>query len=231
MDTLHLREEKFSVVPNTIDFRKYDFSFDRDTKRAELDIPRNNTAIICVSNLKPRKGYEELLEAFEKLHGHSEQSEESRSYDGNITLLIVGGGEEKEKYLDQIKDYASKKNIRFLGKRTDVKEILRTSDIFVLATYSEGMSNALLEAMASRLAIVTTDIDVNKEVIDNDISGLLVPTRDASALADALSVLIADESKRKRFGERAHQEALKKYEIDAVINRIRSLYEEVLTRR
>ena len=105
------------------------------------------------------------------------------------------------------------------------------SDIFVLATYSEGMSNALLEAMASRLAIVTTDIDVNREVIDDGVSGLLVPIRDAAALTAKLSMLITDETMRRSLGEHAYREALRKYEIDSVINRITTLYEEVLSQR
>ena len=236
MDTLHLPENKFSVIPNTIDFREYSFPIDRDAKRAELGIPQDNTVIVCVSNLKPRKGYEELLEAFEQLHHQSlpvipSAVEGSQNKQKPIMLLIVGDGTEKEKYLNQIKDYASKKGIHFLGKRNDVKEILRVSDIFVLATYSEGMSNALLEAMASRLAIVTTDIDVNREVIDDGVSGLLVPIRDAAALTAKLSMLITDETMRRSLGEHAYREALRKYEIDSVINRITTLYEEVLSQR
>ena len=189
-----------------------------------------------MSNLKPRKGYEELLEAFEQLHHQSlpvipSAVEGSQNKQKPIMLLIVGDGTEKEKYLNQIKDYASKKGIQFLGKRNDVKEILRVSDIFVLATYSEGMSNALLEAMASRLAIVTTDIDVNREVIDDGVSGLLVPIRDAAALTAKLSMLITDETMRRSLGEHAYREALRKYEIDSVINRITTLYEEVLSQR
>ena len=171
-----------------------------------------------MSNLKPRKGYEELLMAFEETYQHAK----------DISLLVVGQGNQKEKYSEQIKDYSSKNNIHFLGNRSDVKELLRISDIFVLATHSEGMSNALLEAMASRLPIITTDIDVNKAVIESNLSGILVPIQDSHALAMQIQLLIKNKNVRIALGEHAYRTIEEKFEMKRVVSMITSVYKEIL---
>lgn len=218
MQTLNLPEKKFRIIPNAIDIRDFKFSIHGDQKKKELGIPDKNINIVCVSNLKPRKGYEELFEAFEQIYQSIQ----------NVSLLVVGDGDQKGKYMDQIADYSSRNNIFFLGRRDDVKDILSISDIFVLGTYSEGMSNAILEAMAAKLAIVTTDIEVNRDLIRNDESGLLVAPKNASALSEKIIDLICNEGKRRRLGDSAYQTILKTFEMQQVIQLIRSNYEDIL---
>jgi glycosyltransferase involved in cell wall biosynthesis len=218
MKLMKLPKERFEIVPNTIIIQDFKFELDLKQKKEELKLPQENLNIVSVGTLKPRKGFEEILEAFEKTYQNFK----------NISLLIVGNGDQKTKYLDQIKKYSSKNNIIFLGKRDDVKEILRLSDIFVLGTYSEGMSNAILEAMASKLAIITTDIEVNRELIENNDSGILVPIKNPAAIAEKLEVLIKDEEKRKYFGEQAYDRMLEKFEIGKVIELTRDNYEKII---
>lgn len=218
MRELKLSEEKFEVIPNAVNINEFNFNLDNEKKKKDLGIPNENINIVSVGTLKQRKGFEELLKAFEKTYEDFK----------DINLLIVGGGGEKEKYLDQIKNYSSKSNIFFLDQRDDVKEILRISDIFVLATYSEGMSNAILEAMASKLAIITTDIEVNRELIEDGISGFLIPVKNSDAIAEKLEFLIKDEERRKFLGEKAYNIMLNKFEINKVIELIKSNYEKVI---
>lgn len=218
MHTLNLPKKKFSIVPNTINLQEFEFPFNKNQKRDSLHIPKENINIVCVSNLKPRKGYEELFEAFEQTYITTK----------NINLLIVGSGNQKEKYLEQIKEYTSRNNIFFLGKRADVSEILRVSDIFVLGTYSEGMSNALLEAMAAKLAIVTTAIEVNQEIIQDNYSGFLVPTKNASAIAEKLRILILNKEKRDFLGKNAYDKVSNTFEIKKIITLITTTYKEIL---
>lgn len=218
MHTLNLPAKKFSIVPNAINLQEFGAPFDKNQKILSLDIPKENINIVCVSNLKPRKGYEELFEAFEQVYTTFK----------NINLLIVGSGNQREKYSEQIKGYTSRNNIFFLGRRTDVNEVLRMSDIFVLGTYSEGMSNALLEAMAAKLAIITTNIEVNQEIIQDNYSGFLVPIQNASAIAEKLRILTLDREKREFFGKNAYDKVSEAFEIKKNITLITTVYKEIL---
>ncbi|MDO8512121.1 MAG: glycosyltransferase [bacterium] len=218
MNELSLSADKFVVIPNAIKLVEYQFNLDVEKKKKELGIPNDNLCIICVSNLKPEKGYEELLEAFESVYSRNKK----------INLLVVGSGKEMTKYLNQIENYSSGNNIIFLGQRSDVKEILRLGEIFVLATYSEGMSNAILEAMASKLAIITTDIEVNREVIKDNVSGLLIPPRDAKSIEEKIDFLVGNYEKRRELGENAYREVLERFELNKVVDQIKDNYELVL---
>ena len=157
---LRLPAEKIIVVPNAIDTTEFEFKTNKEKQKESLGLVANNIIITCISKLRRGKGHEYLLEAFEQLFCCSKQNKEYPT-DKQFKLLIVGDGEQKEKLLEQAKNYKSKQNILFLGNRDDVKEILHITDIFILPTLGEGMSNALMEAMASGLPIITTNIPEN----------------------------------------------------------------------
>lgn len=218
MNRMKLSEDKFSVIPNAINIDEYGFELDKYKKKEELGLPCDNLNVVCVSSLKPEKGYEELLEAFENVFNENRK----------INLLLVGAGTEKQKYLKQINGYSSRENIFFLGNRNDVKEILKISDIFVLGTYSEGMSNAILEAMASKVVVITTNIEVNRELIEDNVSGFLVPVRDSKAIGDKIKLLLDDKNKRVVFAENAYKKVLEHFELKRVINLLKKNYEGII---
>ena len=224
MRKLRLPEEKLTVIPNTIDIQEFDFDLDRDSKREGLGLSVSDIAIICVSKLRQGKGHEYLLEAFEQLRGHSEQSEEFRIHDENIKLLIVGDGEQKERLLEQVKNYKSKPDIHFLGNRDDVKEILKASDIFILPTLGEGMSNAIMEAMASGLPVITTDIPENHELIQNNETGMLVPPKDSLALAETIKRFLSDQGKRETLRKNAKRDICNRFDVRIVISKLNQLF-------
>lgn len=207
MKKLKLSENKFVVIPNGISLNEYKFDLGIEKKKRELGVDLNNLNIICVSNLRIGKGHKYLLKAFEKIY---------ESYK-NINLLVVGDGDQKRSLLNQINNYSSKKNIFFLGQRDDVKELLRISNIFVLATEGEGMSNAILEAMASKLPIVTTNIEENKEIIKDGKTGLLVPQKSVVCLVNSIIKLIGDKNLRDTYGKNAFQSVLTKFEINTIV--------------
>jgi len=215
---LSIQQEKVVVIPNGITGNHFQKSVDIPRKKRELSIPSNDLIVTCVANLKAGKGYEELLAAFEQVYQNIK----------TIHLLIVGDGNQLQAYQEQCKAYASRKNIHFLGKRTDVQALLAISDIFVLATYSEGMSNAILEAMASKLPVITTNIEVNKEIITDRVSGILLPPRESSSLAKEILYLAKDASARISLGTEAYKAIEKTFEIKKVIPRIQHTYELLL---
>lgn len=214
MKTLRLPKEKFEIIPNLINIKEFDFDRERDTKRESLDLNPADIVITCVSKLRRGKGHEYLLKAFEELYAHH----------SNIRLLIVGDGEQKEKLLEQIEYYQSKSAISFLGNRDDVKEILSISDIFVLPTLGEGMSNALMEAMSTGIPVITTDLPENRELITNGETGILIPTKDPSAIIKAIEGIINDEEQRSILRRNAKKSILENFDSEVIIDRLKKFY-------
>ena len=214
---LHLSEEKFVVIPNAISISEYEFTLDNNKKKKELGINIDNKNIVCVSNLHKGKGHEYLLQAFENVYQNIK----------NINLLLVGDGNQRVALENQIKGYTSKGNIYFLGKRSDVKEILKISDLFILATEGEGMSNAIMEAMASGLPVISTDISENRILIKNGYSGILIPSKDVNSLIRAIYLLINDLKNHNILGSNAKNHIINFFNLPAILNRIRDLYSSI----
>ena len=199
--------EKITVISNGIDTDYFDSLVPDPALQASLGIRADDFVIICVANLHPNKGHKYLLEAFEQLHTPHpvipSKAEESRIQKRNIKLLIVGDGDERGNLRQQITNYQSKDNILFLGRRPDVPELLKISHLFALPTFFEGMSNALMEAMAAGLPVITTDIEENRELVKNHETGVLVPVKNSDAIADAIEKLLTNEALRSQIGQAA----------------------------
>ena len=210
---LGVQPEKITIIPNGIDVEYFDSITPDPELRKSLGINPDDFVIICVANLHPNKGHHYLLEAFEQLsisapptHGHPGLDPGSIPAlpKQNLKLLIVGDGIERENIEQQIGKYQSKENIYFLGRRTDVPQLLKISDCFVLPTLFEGMSNAVMEAMASGLPVITTDIPENRILIKNNISGILVPASDSGAITQAINTLTIGGSLSDKLRKSSH---------------------------
>ncbi len=198
-----VHQEKITVIPRGIDTDSLIIKGGEQKLRSELNIQENDYVIICVANLHPNKGHTYLLTAFEKFSQNHPASK----------LLIVGEGEEKENLLHQVSSYQSRKNIYFLGRREDIPELLRLSDTFVLPTFFEGMSNAIMEAMTSGTPVVTTNIPENQELITHEKTGLLCPIQDSDCLHIMLEQLITNPEKAGVIGKNASQEMRHRYNL------------------
>lgn len=215
---LRLPAEKIAVIPNAIDVTEFEFELDKEDKRASLGLSIDDIVITCVSKLRREKGHEYLLEAFEEIHEKYPKTK----------LLIAGDGERRQELLDQTLHYSSKSSIFFLGNRDDIKEILRISDIFVLPTLGEGMSNAVMEAMASELPIITTDIPENQELIKHENTGVLIPTRSSLSIAAAAESLLDKEERRLLLAKNAKQHITTEFNMSATTKKISFLYSQLL---
>jgi glycosyltransferase involved in cell wall biosynthesis len=109
-----------------------------------------------------------------------------------MQLWLVGEGPERNKLVQQISASPAHSRIHLLGAQTDIPALLARSDIFVLPPLIEGMSNALLEAMAAGLPCITSDLPVNQEVINHGTTGLLFKTNDGASLTRQLTQLVND---------------------------------------
>lgn len=192
---------KITVIPNGIDVSQFGRS--RRGLKKDLGIDDGALVITCVANLHSNKGHHYLLEAFDQFWRRHPRS----------WLLLVGSGEAAPALRRQSESLAAKDRILWLGLRADVPDLLALTDIFVLPTLFEGMSNALLEAAASGVAIITTDIPENRHTLKH---ARFVPIRDGRAITIALRGLARNASQRRELGQSGYNEVKESYSIAKV---------------
>jgi glycosyltransferase involved in cell wall biosynthesis len=174
-----------------------------------------------VANLRPGKGHEILIDA---------AVEVARRYP-DVTFSIVGDGSRRAE-LERYADAGGVGHvIRFEGHRSDVGELLASSDVFAFPSFMEASPNAVLEAMAAALPIVATNVGGIPEVISDGQSGLLVPPGDAHSLAAAIIELLGDRSKASRLGAAARAIVEARFGFDRMVGDFEALYCEELSRR
>lgn len=203
---LGVNKEKITVIPNGIDTEYFDTITPNPELRTSLGIKSDDFVIICVANLHINKGQRYLLEAFEAIYKEH----------ANTQLLLVGDGIERNNLEKQAKAYQSKNNIFFLGKQSNVPQLLKISDLFVLPTFFEGQSNALLEAMAANIPIITTNIPENKIILNAD-NTLLVRPKDVPALVTAMTTLITDKIMAATLSKNARQSVRQHFSLPSVV--------------
>lgn len=157
--------------------------------------------IICVSRITGRKGIRYLIEAVSQLISKYPQ----------IRLQIVGEGNEKKNLEEQVKKLKLENVVEFCGliKHQNLPDYYRKSNVFVLPSLNEGMSNTMLEALASGLPIIATDTGGTRELIKGDINGLLIKMRDSGDIAQKIEILIQNKDLRQKMGKESRSLAEK----------------------
>jgi len=140
----------------------------------------------------------------------------------NTDLVLVGDGPLR----DELERRAGPR-VQFLGQRTDVAKLLAGFDVFVLSSSTEGMSIALLEAMAAGCPIVVTAVGGNAELIQHEITGLVVPPDDEAALRAAIERLLTDRSLAARLGTAAREIAQQRYSVKVMTQRYEELWRQL----
>jgi len=148
-----------------------------------------------------------------------------------LRLVMVGDGRLRSQVEEVIAAAGLSSQAWLPGARGGVDDILRGLDVFVLPSLSEGISNTILEAMASGLPIVATRTGGNPELVEDGDTGLLPPPNDPAALADAIGQYIRNPDQRKAHGARARQVALERYSLGAMVNRYAGIYRQLLEQR
>lgn len=210
----HVPEQKITVLTTGMDTSLFRSLIPDAQLRQEIGIQPTDIVFICVANLHINKGHRYLLEAFEQLFQKNQ----------NIKLLLVGDGDERSSLEQQREQYLSHASIEFLGKRPDVPKLLKLAHVFVLPTFFEGMCNAIMEAMASGLPVVTTNIPENRELVTHNETGLLCEVGDTTSLTQALDTLLHDSEARERLGRSAARSIEERYELHATANRWRQYF-------
>ena len=167
-----------------------------------------------VGRLNPVKDQATLLSAFASAHAQLPDT----------ALALVGDGALRETLRSQAAALGVADAVRFLGDRSDVRQLLQGFDLFVLSSLSEGYSMALLEACASALPIVATDVGGNREIVVDGRNGALVPSANADALTDAMSALLREPERAERMGQAGRDWALREASIETMAMRYDRLY-------
>jgi len=184
-----LEPGRLTVIPNAVDPSRFDAA--KPTPRAELGLADDVFLALTVGRLDVQKGLPDLLDAVELVG------------DGPTPwrLAIVGDGPLRGWLADQVAARpALTGRVVLLGRRDDVPSLMRSADLLVHAAHWEGMANVILEAMAAGLPVVSTAVEGAEELVAPGRTGRLVPPRDPSALAGALSEVLSDPESVRRFG-------------------------------
>jgi glycosyltransferase involved in cell wall biosynthesis len=139
-------------------------------------------------------------------------------------LVLAGDGPARTALEARARELGIADRVRFLGTRPDPERLLQASQVFILPSRSEGMSNALLEAMATGVACVASQIGGNSDLLEHALTGLLTPPEEATTLAEALCTLLEDGSLRNRLGTAARAVAIERYGMDRVVGKYTDLY-------
>jgi sugar transferase (PEP-CTERM/EpsH1 system associated) len=216
----HIDEDRIDVIPNGIDGDKYEVTIDRSKKMRELDIPEGKGPILGIGvRLSNQKGITYLLRAMKSL-----------SVDlPNAVLLIAGEGELRDRLEKEAIALGIGENVRFLGARLDINEILKILDVYVLPSLWEGMPLVLLEAMAASLPIVATDVGGNADVVIDGQNGFLVKPGDIRSLYLSLRTVLENQELRARFSKSSYDRYRQRFHVGAMINGYETLYAKCST--
>jgi len=208
IEKMGVRENDILCIPNAVDVEKFEkISADKGKKLAEIGIPGDRIVIGSIARLEKQKDIPTLLRAFDLAVKNNHE---------NLHLLLVGHGDEEQSIKKMADNLGLVERIIFLKKRTDIPELLAAMDIFVLPSLKEGMSNGLLEAMASKKIIITSDIPENKELIKDGLSGLNFHAGDPADLFEKIEFCLANKEKTADFGEAAFLAVKNRYGIDGI---------------
>jgi glycosyltransferase involved in cell wall biosynthesis len=194
----------------------------REGARKRLGLSPNDQVLVSVGRQEFQKGQRYLVEAMAEL---------SRVRQDAVLLIAGRQGHATEELERLWRETELGDRVRFLGFIEDVPEILAAADLFVLPSLYEGLPGALIEAMASGLPIVATEIDATLEVLEPGRNAILVPPASASHLAGAVLRLLREEDTRRGFGLRSRAIFEERFTLDTSVRRMVAMYEGVVEGR
>lgn len=225
---LGVPRRKLHQLGNGIDLERFDRHrvADERVSSARQALGAGPSTVVCgaVGRLVWEKGYKELFEAARRLRGGQP----------DLVFVVIGPSDpEKTDCIDEesLRRAEQEGGVRFLHYREDMEVLYAAMDIFALASYREGFSRSGMEAAAMGVPVVVTDVRGCRNVVDDCVTGVLVPPRDAGALTDAISRLALDADLRASMGRAGRQKALREFDQDRVIQITLDVYRELLERR
>jgi glycosyltransferase involved in cell wall biosynthesis len=215
-----LMEEKIDasrlcLIHNGVDLMKYRELEGKGQLRKKLGILDKKT-IIYTGRLSPEKGVDFLIRGFSELVKNI-----------NCQMIIVADGPEKKSIVQLVDQYQLSKSVILLKGVDEVADYLNASNIFVLPSRFEGLSNSLLEAMACGLPVISTMVGGSIDIIEDGINGLLIDVDNEEQLIQAMTHILNDSTMAATMGRNARKVIEKDYALDKIADRYISLYKDL----
>ncbi|MBI4349162.1 MAG: glycosyltransferase family 4 protein [Elusimicrobia bacterium] len=211
--------EKLVVIPLGLDLAPFLQPLDPVAARAALGLETSRRVIGLVARLVPIKDVGTFIRAVAFL----------RRRMTDVQAVIVGDGSERQRLETLARDLALDGACRFLGWRADTSTVYAALDVLALSSLNEGSPVAAIEAMASGRPVVATAVGGVPDVVQDGLTGTLVPPGDPGALADALEAILLDDQRRSRYGEAGRAFVYPRHDASRLVRDIDDLYTELLT--
>jgi glycosyltransferase involved in cell wall biosynthesis len=217
-------KNKISVIHNGIDVDWWQSQLLRLAEEDYSNIKKNlfyankNTLIIStIAELHERKGIKYLIEAMKKI----------TEVFPNVKLVVIGEGDERRNLEDLIEKLALQKHVVLMGRQQEVPKLLKSSDIFCLPSKREAFGLVNAEAMITRLPVVASAVGGIPEIVQDGVTGILVPPENSGKLAEALVEVIGDPKKRFEMGVKGFELVLKKFNAKLMAKEYEKMYETI----
>jgi glycosyltransferase involved in cell wall biosynthesis len=209
--------DRITSIPTGIDLARYK-PREAAACRAQLGLPVDGFIVGIVATLRSWKGHRYLLEAIADLP--------------EVLLVIVGDGPQRAALGEQVASLHLDARVTFAGNQADVAPWLSAFDMFCLPSYAnEGVPQALMQAMATGLAVVSTPVGAIGEIVHNEVTGLMVPPKDAKALAAAIARLRMHPADRAQYGKAALATATQRFGLDIMVRQMEAVFRAAVAAR
>lgn len=205
--------EKIETIRNGVDPLRFGH-MGRDEARVALGLPADGLVIGTVGRLVPVKDHFSLLEALRLLRHEGIEP----------AVIVAGEGPLRDEISKRAAALGVAHQVRLLGHRSDVETVLAGLDVFVLPSASEGLSNTVLEAMATGLPVVATRVGGADEVVEDGVTGLLVPPGSPDALARAIAEIVRDPARGSSMGAAARRRVETEFALVETVRQYEALY-------
>lgn len=207
---------KVEVIYNAVDWAQLQATVSRDELRASVNVPPDAPLLTIIARLTEQKGHRILLDAL------------VRPDLAHARLLVVGDGPLRQALESQAANLGLSPRVRFVGARRDLGNILAATDVFVMPSFWEGLPLAMVLAMGAGVPVVATRVAGIPEVVQDGVTGLLVPPGDSGELGAALSRVVNDDTTRVLLGQAARAFVGPRFGVDGYVKSVTALYDRLL---
>ncbi|RLQ20756.1 TIGR03088 family PEP-CTERM/XrtA system glycosyltransferase [Seongchinamella sediminis] len=232
-----IAQDKVTHIYNGVDRSRFTARIGSDTDKA-IAVPRRSLAgmpadflvdsdcrvVGTVGRLAAVKDQQALICAMAHIFSESPPLRQT------LRCILVGEGPERIELASAITRHGLEANVWLAGDRDDIPDLLACMDVFVLPSLGEGISNTVLEAMATGLPVIATRVGGNPELVQQGVSGLLVPVADVPALAAAIAALVDDPVRCEQMGQAAVQRVTRDFDWERTVSAYLGVYDELLGR-
>jgi L-malate glycosyltransferase len=212
--------EKIRVIHNGVDLEKFHAA--RNDRDRLFPAAGEGKLVVLVGNMHSDvKGHPWLIAAAPAV---------IREFP-SARFVLVGDGERRVDFEQKAAELGLNENFLFLGHRADIADILASCDIAVLPSRAEGLPNAVLEYMSAGLPVIVSQVGGNAELVEDGVTGLLVPVEDAAALSEALLKLLREPGLAERLAQSAREFIVRNFSFERLVHDVDALYSELLRRK